>query len=99
MPSQAHRKTDREQLLDRLQNLRSILPVFATELAAARRQAARLRVENAQLVEQVRRLPRQRMDSAPTRARTVLAGQSSGETSMRRRTPVDECATHFDLPA
>lgn len=44
---------DREQLLDRLHSLRSVLPVFAEELASARRQAARLRVENGRLLEQV----------------------------------------------
>lgn len=48
--------TDREQLLDRLHNLRAVLPVFAQELASARRQAARLRVENGKLLEQVREL-------------------------------------------
>jgi hypothetical protein len=47
---------EREHLLERLQNLRKILPVFATELASARRQAAQLRVENKRLVEHVRRL-------------------------------------------
>lgn len=53
-------ESDREQLLDRLHNLRTIVPVFAQELASARRQAARLRLENDRLVEQVRQLQRQR---------------------------------------
>lgn len=52
----ASAKIDREHLLDRLQHLRGILPVFAQELANARRQAAALRVENRGLLEEVRRL-------------------------------------------
>lgn len=47
---------DREHVLERLRNLRKTLPVLATGLASARRQAAQLRVENKRLVEQVRRL-------------------------------------------
>jgi hypothetical protein len=53
---------DREQLLDRLAHLRSILPVFAQELAGARHQAS-LRVENRVLLEEVRRLRAQRGQS------------------------------------
>lgn len=58
----AHRfgATEREHLIDRLQRLRGILPVFAQELASARRQAAALRVENRGLQEEVRRLRAQR---------------------------------------
>lgn len=52
--------SERDHLLDRLQSLRAILPVFAQELASARRQTARLRLENASLTEQVRELQRQR---------------------------------------
>ncbi len=47
---------DRDHLIDRLQHLRAIVPVFAQELASARRQAAQLRVENGRLLEEVRRL-------------------------------------------
>ncbi len=47
---------EREQLLDRLQNLRRVLPVLAQEMASARRQAARLRSDNRKLTEQVRQL-------------------------------------------
>ena len=36
----SRRASERDHLLDRLQNLRAILPVFAQELASARRQAA-----------------------------------------------------------
>jgi len=50
---------DRAQLLDRLQSLRSILPVFAQDLAGARRQVATLRLENSRLLERVRALQRE----------------------------------------
>jgi predicted nuclease with TOPRIM domain len=50
---------ERAELLDRLQNLRAIVPVFAQELASERRQAARLRQENKSLTEQVRRLQKE----------------------------------------
>ncbi len=50
----ASEAAEREQLLDRLQNLRRVLPVLAQEMASARRQAARLRSDNRKLVEQVR---------------------------------------------
>ena len=49
---------DREYLLERLQSLRTIVPVFAKELASVRRQVARLRQKNSKLVEQVRHLER-----------------------------------------
>jgi hypothetical protein len=55
-PSATSSAIDREHLLDRLQRLRGILPVFAQELASARRQAAALRVENRGLLEELRRL-------------------------------------------
>ena len=60
--------SDREQLIERLAHLRSILPVFAQELATARRQATALRLENRGLLDEVRWLHRQRGDSphAPT---------------------------------
>jgi hypothetical protein len=50
---------DRDQLLDRLQHLRTILPVFAQELATARRHAAQLRRDNRRLLEEVHRLQRE----------------------------------------
>ena len=58
--------SDREQLLDRLAHLRSILPALAQDLATARRQAAALRVENRGLLDEVRRLHRQRAESTHT---------------------------------
>lgn len=58
---------DRDQLLDRLHRLRAILPVFAEELASARRQANRLRRENHELLEEVRLLRRQRGESVGDR--------------------------------
>jgi hypothetical protein len=47
---------ERDQMLDRLRHLRGVLPVLAQEMAAARRQAARLRTDNRRLSEQVREL-------------------------------------------
>ena len=55
---------DRDHLLDRLENLRTIVPVFAHELASARRQAAALRLENSRLLERIREL--QRKHARPT---------------------------------
>jgi len=45
---------ERDRLLDRLDRLRKVVPVLAGDLASARRQAARLRVENRELREQLR---------------------------------------------
>ena len=56
---------DREHLLDRLAHFRTILPAFAAEVANARRQSAALRVENRRLLEEIRRLRRQRGESSP----------------------------------
>lgn len=47
---------ERDQMLDRLSSLRQVLPALAQEMAAARRQAARLRSDNRRLTEQVRQL-------------------------------------------
>ncbi len=47
--------SERDRPLERLHNLRTILPVMAAELASARRQAAQLLVENRRLKEQLRR--------------------------------------------
>jgi hypothetical protein len=47
---------EREQLLDRLRSLRRVLPVLSQEMAAARRQAAHLRLDNRRLSDQVREL-------------------------------------------
>ena len=44
--------------IDRLRQLSVILPAMAHEIAAARREAARLRVENAQLLNRVSGLER-----------------------------------------
>jgi hypothetical protein len=43
-------------LIERMQKLRKILPAMAEETAAARREAARLRVENARLARRVAEL-------------------------------------------
>jgi hypothetical protein len=55
---------DRDHLLERLENLRTIVPVFAHELASARRQTAALRFENSRLLERIREL--QRKHARPT---------------------------------
>ena len=47
---------NREQLPERLNKLCAILPIFARELAKARREAARLRVQNRQLIDEVEEL-------------------------------------------
>jgi hypothetical protein len=52
-------RSEREAI-DRLQQLSVILPAMAQEIAAARREAARLRVENAQLLNRVSGLERRR---------------------------------------
>ena len=62
---------DRDQLLDRLQNLRTILPVFAQELATARRHTAQLRRDNRRLLEEVHRLQRRRDERTRRAERAV----------------------------
>jgi hypothetical protein len=47
---------DRNQLLDRLHQLRTIIPVFAQELAGVRRVADQLRTDNRRLLAEVQRL-------------------------------------------
>jgi hypothetical protein len=47
---------ERDQLIDRLRSLRRVLPALAQEMASARRQAARLTIDNRRLTEQVREL-------------------------------------------
>lgn len=60
---------EREQLADRLHSLRRVLPVLAHEMAAARRQAAHLRIDNRRLSEQVRELRAQLEAREPRRTR------------------------------
>jgi hypothetical protein len=66
-PTASAHAIDRDHLLDRLHNLRTIVPVFAQELASTRRQAATLRVENRELRERVQQLQRVR----PSRSRVT----------------------------
>jgi hypothetical protein len=54
---------NRDHLIERLNQLRTILPVFAQELESSRRQAAALRVENRGLIDEVRRLRVRRGES------------------------------------
>jgi hypothetical protein len=56
----------RAEAIDRLERLRSVVPVFAQEVVSARRQAAWLRAENSWLTEQVRQLQRVRAQSSPS---------------------------------
>lgn len=69
MTSLAEPAREREHLLDRLQSLRAILPVFAQELASARRESARLRLQNRRLEGQVRQLQRQQTTRRDVRMR------------------------------
>jgi phage shock protein A len=57
---------DAAALLDRLQKLRNLLPAFAQETAAARREAARLRLQNTTLQTRLAELEAQarRSDAA-----------------------------------
>ena len=45
--------SDPEELIDRIGKLRALLPAFAQETAAARREAARLRSQNATLQRRI----------------------------------------------
>ena len=53
-------------LLDRLQELRSLRPAFAQEAAAARREAARLRLQNTKPQTRVTQLEAQSRQHNPT---------------------------------
>jgi hypothetical protein len=53
-------------LLDRLQELRSLRPAFAQEAAAARREAARLRLQNTKPQTRVTQLEAQPRRHNPT---------------------------------
>jgi phage shock protein A len=53
---------DAAALLERLQKLRNLLPVFAQETAAARREAAQLRLQNTTLQTRIDEL-----EARPTR--------------------------------
>ncbi|HST33725.1 MAG TPA: hypothetical protein VLJ80_09440 [Solirubrobacteraceae bacterium] len=72
-------RSDHDHLLDRLQNLRTIVPVLATELAAARRQAAQLRVENRKLTEQLRRTQANSRARASASTQRVLSAKLARE--------------------
>jgi hypothetical protein len=71
------REPDREQVLDRLRKAHARVPVRARELAGARRQAARGRLENSSLVEQVRKLQRRRIRRAGNPAGELAMGATS----------------------
>jgi hypothetical protein len=54
----SRRESDAAALIDRIHRLRLILPAMAQETADARREAARLRLENAKLRQRVAELER-----------------------------------------
>jgi phage shock protein A len=61
--------SDPGELIERLEKLRRLLPVFAQEVAAARREAARLRSQNATLQRRIVEL-----EARPPITREVGAG-------------------------
>jgi phage shock protein A len=58
--------TDAAALVDRLQKLRKLLPAFAQETAAARREAARLRLQNTTLQTRLAELEARPRQHDPT---------------------------------
>lgn len=64
----------RAEAIDRLEQLRSVVPVFAQEVLSARREAARLRAENGSLVDQLRQLARGRAQSNPAGSLSTSRG-------------------------
>jgi len=64
--------TDAAALLERLQKLRNLLPAFAQEVAAARREAARLRLQNTKLQTRLAEL-----EARPRRHDTTSIDQRS----------------------
>lgn len=62
--------TDAGALVDRLQKLRNLLPAFAEEAAAARREAARLRLQNTKLQTRLAELAARPTAAPPNRPPT-----------------------------
>lgn len=58
--------TDAAALVDRLQKLRNLLPAFAAEAAAARRETARLRLQNTTLQTRLAELEARPRQHDPT---------------------------------
>jgi hypothetical protein len=58
MQEQRYTQSDSGDLIERVHRLRVILPAMAQETADARREAARLRVENAKLQRRIADLER-----------------------------------------
>ena len=88
---------DRDHLIDRLQHLRVIVPVFAQELASAGRQAAQLRLENGRLLEEgaSASVPKQRQSSAKegTRAgKPAAAVKHDATIGTPRHAPLERVA-------
>jgi phage shock protein A len=61
---------DAAALLERLQKLRNLLPVFAQETAAARREAAQLRLQNTTLQTRLAELEARAPTVPPNRPQT-----------------------------
>lgn len=85
---------NRERLLELLANLRTVVPVFARELVAERRQAASLRAENVWLLEQVRILRRQRGQNKRPVHEPVNQQHGDGAGSARTRERAGEHPGH-----
>ncbi len=86
--------THRDYLIDRLQHLRAIVPVFAQALASARRRAAQLRVENGRLLAEVGRRQRQSNAAEGTGAGELAAVVGHGAIiSVPRHSPLEGVAT------
>lgn len=64
---------DRDALLDRLHQLRTMLPAFAQELADVRRTAARLRTDNRRLLAEVHRLQKERAEGSPSAQKLTVS--------------------------
>jgi hypothetical protein len=83
IPTAAAEALDRDQLLDRLQHLRTILPVFAQELATARRHTAQLRKDNRRLLEEIHRLQREHGQRNTTQRRATAVQTPTARASTR----------------
>jgi hypothetical protein len=80
----APRAIDREHLLARLEHLRSVLPVFANELAGDPGETSQLCIENRELLEEVRRVRQQRGESIPFATMASMLGEARTALSRRR---------------
>jgi hypothetical protein len=76
----------RAEAISRLEQLRSVVPVFAQEVLSARRQAAFLRAENGWLLEQVRQLQRRvAQNGSRSRGQQEKSGKGNSRNGSSRR--------------